>query len=211
MMQGGLQMESRRLVISAMLVGAAIAAMPIGKLSRAAGIAADEFIASLGNRVIGVVTDSRADQAAREQFYRDMFRSAFAMEEIARFVLGRHWRSATSDQKERFVRAVEDYAVKVYGSRFSQYSGERFIVRDSRPMGDHGDQVVSTLIERPGNGPPVRLDWRVREHGAGWRIVDVLVEGVSMTITQRQEYGSVLQQSNGNLDVLIEKIRAKAN
>jgi len=175
--------------------------------ARAAG--PDHFIASLGERVINVVTDDSADPAAREKIFRDLFQNAFAVEDISRFVLGRHWRSATDEQRRQFQRAFEDYAVKTYASRFSQYSGEKFVVKEAQPIGEQGDQIVGTVVERPSGGPPLRIDWRVRKLGDSWRIVDIHVEGVSMAITQRQEYTAVLQQSNGNLDALVDRIKAR--
>lgn len=177
--------------------------------AKASAAGPDQFIAGLGERVLKIVTDDSADPHNREKIFRDMFQNAFAVEDISRFVLGRHWRTATEDQREQFMKAFEDYAVKTYGSRFSQYSGEKFLVRDTRPAGDQGDQMVGTLIERPSGGPPLRIDWRVRQVADGWRIVDIHVEGVSMAITQRQEYAAVLQQSNGNLSALVDKIKAR--
>ncbi len=177
--------------------------------AKASASGPDQFIAGLGERVLQVVTDDSADPHNREKVFRDLFQSAFAVEDISRFVLGRHWRTATEEQRTQFKQAFEDYAVKTYGTRFSQYSGEKFIVKDAKPAGEQGDQMVATVIERPAGGPPIRIDWRVRPADGGWRIVDIHVEGVSMAITQRQEYAAVLQQSNGNVSALVDRIKAR--
>lgn len=176
--------------------------------AKATAAGPDQFIAGLGERVLKIVTDDSADAHNREKIFREMFQSSFALEDISKFVLGRHWRTATEEQKADFKQAFEDYAVKTYGSRFSQYSGEKFVMKDVRPVGE-GDQMVGTVIERPAGGPPIRIDWRVRPAEGSWRIVDIHVEGVSMALTQRQEYAAVLQQSNGNLSALTDKIKAR--
>src|SRR6185295_10235996 len=85
--------------------------------------------------------------------------------------------------------------VAAYSARLSNYSGEQFQVKDEVPAGD--DTMVNSQIVRP-SGPPVRVEWRVRKQSDGsLKIVDVVVEGVSMTITQRSEFASVMQQGGG--------------
>jgi phospholipid transport system substrate-binding protein len=122
-------------------------------------------------------------------------------------VLGRFWRQATDQQKAEFRKLFEDYVVKSYANRLSQYSGETLSIKETRPS-EEGEVLVTSQIDRP-NGPPVRIDWRCRAEGENYKIIDVVVEGISMAITQRQEFASVIQNSGGNVQALIDQLRAK--
>ena len=103
------------------------------------------------------------------------------------------------------VVGVEDLVVVTYARRFEEYSGEQLVVRGSRPEGQRDIMVLSDII-RP-NGPPVAVGWRVREQDAGMRIVDVVIEGVSQGITQRDEFRSIIQRNGGQLNALFEIMR----
>ena len=75
------------------------------------------------------------------------------------------------------------------------------------PDGSH-DVFVATEVT-PGNGPPVNVEWRVRERDGTLGIIDVVVEGVSMSVTQRQEFGSAIQAKGGNMDAFLQTLREK--
>ncbi len=169
----------------------------------------DQFIAELGQGVIKTITDDSTPTTEKEQSFRRMFNEAFDPEELTKFVLGRHWRTATDAQRKEFRQLFEDLTVKTYSSRFSQYSGEQFVVKDSKPAPEGDEHFVPSAIERP-NGPPLRIDWRVRRNGDGWRITDIIVEGVSMALTYRQEYASFIQKNDGKVQALIDRMKSKA-
>lgn len=169
----------------------------------------EQFIAGLGDNVIKVITDDASTQDDKERSFRRMFNESFDAEEVMRFVLGRHWKNATDEQKREFRQAFEDLTVKTYASRFGQYSGEHFTVKDPRQGATKDEYFVPSTIERP-NGPPLRVDWKVRRNGNGWRIADIVVEGVSMALTYRQEYTAFIQKHDGRLQALIDTMKAKA-
>ena len=144
----------------------------------------DQFIASLGDNVIKVITDDTSSQSDKEQSFRRMFNESFDAEEVMKFILGRHWRSATEEQRREFRKAFEDLAVRTYATRFGQYSGEQFTVKDARPGATQDEYFVPSLIERP-NGPPLRIDWKVRRNGEGWRIADIVADTAGRTLAVR--------------------------
>src|SRR5262249_26267570 len=126
---------------------------------------------------------------------------------IARFVLGRYWNLATPEQQRDYQRLFADMIVKVYSGRFSMYSGETLKVTGSRQESG-SDSIVSSQILRP-SGPPVSVDWRVRDRNGDYKIIDVAVEGVSMGVTQRDEFSSVIQRGGGTVDALIKELRRR--
>lgn len=122
--------------------------------------------------------------------------------------MGRYWNQATDEQKKEYLRLFESMVVETYAKRFGEYQGQQVVVNKSRSEGEK-DAIVNSKIVSQDGSPDVQLDWRVRYKNGEYRIVDVLVEGVSMTLTQRSEFSSVIQRGGGNIDVLIEKLRTR--
>ena len=198
---------SLRLIVTALLVVAGFtctAPAPVQAASDAAG-----FVSDLGDRAIKVLTSSQSD-AEREQQFRALFDEGFDVPGIARFVLGTYWRTATDQQKDEFQKLFESYIVHSYTVRFSQYSGQQMKVLGSQPQGDAGWLVQSQILA-PGGGnqPPVKVDWRVAKTDAGFKITDVLVESVSMAVTERQEFASVIQRGGGQVEALLKLLRER--
>jgi phospholipid transport system substrate-binding protein len=177
--------------------------------TRPAVAAADPatFIKNLGESALAQLqTDTSAQE--REAYFRKLFVENFDVPAIGRFVLGRYWNSATPAQRDEFLKLFEDLIVQYYSGRFSEYSGEQLQVgevRSDRP----GFSTVHSSVVLPRSSETVRVDWRVREEDGQLKIVDVMVEGVSMAVTQRAEFASVIQSRGGKLDGLLEALRAK--
>jgi phospholipid transport system substrate-binding protein len=167
---------------------------------------AAKFINDLGAEALRVLANPQGNGQKRESEFRRLFLKNFDVNTISRFVTGNHWRDASEADRAEFRKLFEDYVVSAYAARLSQYSGEQFQVKDEVAAGD--DIMVNSVIIRP-QGPPVRVEWRVRNSSDGPRIIDVVVEGVSMAITQRSEFTAVMQQGGKGLASLNEKLRAK--
>ena len=168
---------------------------------------AGAFIQQLGDEAIGRLGKAKLDKQEREQEFRRLLNETFAIRGIGRFVLGRYWRRADEAQRERYLQAFEDLIVVTYAARFEEYNGQTFTVAGERPDGKNGRRVESEIS--PKEGPPIKLQWRIRQGGDSLKIVDILVEGVSMAITQRSEFAAVIQQKGGSVDGLIQELESK--
>jgi phospholipid transport system substrate-binding protein len=92
---------------------------------------------------------------------------------------------------------------------FSEFSGEKFAIGRIRPFKNNPDFVsVSSKFLRE-QGEPIHVVWRVRRRDGGYKIVDVIAEGISIAVTLRSEYVSVLKKNGGNVDGLTRVLRAK--
>ncbi len=170
---------------------------------------ARQFIDKLAQATVAVVADQSAPNDVRTERLRGLLERGFDTEVISRFVLGRYWRDASEAQRDRFVALFRDYTVASYARRFETYAGHRLETLTARDQGGHRGQIkvlVASRLLRP-SGAPVKVDWRVRQTPHGWRIYDVVVEGVSMVLTQRSEFASVIQRSGGNIDGLLDQLR----
>jgi len=162
------------------------------------------FINQLGVQAIQVLGPSVAP-AARVQRFRELFSTDFDLPRIGRFVLGRYWRVATPEQQEQFLGLLREYLAQAYAGRLAEYAGEKFQAVNAQAQGD--ETVVSSEITR-NNGGKIRVEWHLVNSG-GWKIVDAFVAGVSMAVTERDEFASVIQQGGGNIQYLLDRLRQK--
>src|SRR5215470_8450540 len=165
------------------------------------------MISNLGSRALEVLGKD-ATQQQRVARFRELLREDFDVPGIARFVLGRYWNTATEEQRAEFVKLFEGYIAVAYATRLAEYAGEQFKVTGSRPDGDGA--IVSSHILRPAGSAPIKVDWRLTGRNGNYKISDVSVDGISMAVTQRSEFASVIQHSGGQLQGLIAMLREKA-
>jgi len=183
------------------------AAFSINAVAQQAQADTEKFIASLGDRALQVLVVDSQSEAEREDAFRGLLSEGFDLRLISRYALGRYWRRATKEQRAEYAKLFEDFIVETYVARLSEYSGETLKVVGSRP--DDQDTIVHSEIVRDGR-PPIRVDWRVRNGDEQLKIIDVVVEGVSMLLTQRDEFASVIQRSGGNVEGLLARLREKS-
>ena len=168
---------------------------------------ATSFVDTLGKDAVAVMADRQLSRSQRVDKFRSLLHAGFDLPTVARFVLGRYWNTTTPAQQQEYMTQFEEMVVRSYAERFDSYSGETFKIVSSRPEGDH-DAFVVTAIDRP-NGPPINVEWRVRQRDNRLGIIDVVVEGVSMSVTQRQEFSSVIQAKAGNMDAFLQALKDK--
>lgn len=182
--------------LSPLVVGVAMATLLGGTLAFAAAPEAAPdpraFIDSLGGEVLTIIKSPNLSVAQRQQKFRDLFSQEFDVPTIGRFVVGRYWNRAAPDEQQKYLDTFRDYVAAIYAAQFSHYQGEGFKTTNIRSLGSD-ESIVKSEIDRPGN-PPIALDFRVKGSPGSYKIVDVIVEGVSLIVTKRDEFSSVLAQ-----------------
>lgn len=169
---------------------------------------AAEFVQQTINELAALLEadSSSAEKAAR---LRDIMENRGAMLEIARFVVGPVWRGMSESQRSRFVEVFTGYVSGIYARRFEEYSGkpgeaELFRMGQVRDAGKKG-MLVQTEIVREGESP-VGVEWLVTDRPGRTVIADIVIEGISLLVTQREEVGSMLEARNGDVDKLIDHL-----
>jgi phospholipid transport system substrate-binding protein len=137
--------------------------------------------------------------------FRQLFQAAFDVPGIAQFALGLNWRYLNTQQQQEFVNLFGEYTAQAYATALSQYAGARVKV-GGVSLSPAGEVIVSSKIKRTG-ATPVRVRWYLVDHGGQYKIVDVVVEGVSQRITGRNELAGVIQRNNGRADTIIPVLR----
>ena len=167
--------------------------------------AAKTFVDQMAQNGIGFLGNQSLTDEQRTVEFRKLLNANFDMQTIGRFALGRYWKAATPAQQAEYQKLFKTMIVKIYSRRFKEYNGQKLEILSARADGD-SDVIVSSAIVPP-NGQQVKVDWRVRSNGGGYKIVDILVEGVSMALTQRSDFASVIQRGGGSVDVLLQHLR----
>jgi phospholipid transport system substrate-binding protein len=165
------------------------------------------FMNHLWNRAAELL-NNKTDPAIRQARFRQLFHEDFDGAGIARFVLGRYWLSASGEEQQEFIKLFEDYVVFVYTARLANFGGETFKIRGSRSDGN--GVIVSTDVISPGNASPLKMEWRLVSENGAYKVNDIIVEGVSMTATQRSEFASIVQRNGGQERGLIALMREKS-
>ncbi len=166
-----------------------------------------EFVRMAGDRTFQSLGDGAITDTERQQRFRAILIDIFDIPTIGQFVLGRYWRVSTDAQKAEYLRLFEEFVVQAYTNRFKELGDKKFNVGLTQPVTED-DTLVQTEIQES-KGPPIKVNWRVRNLPKGFKVIDVQVEGVSMSITQRDEFASVIRTSGGNVDGLITALRKK--
>lgn len=194
-----------RSLLTPRLLAMALAVFACTVAARVEAASPEQFINELAQQAIAVSAQNAPQQQKVEQF-RALLNRGFDVPLIGQFVLGRYWRKASDAEKSEYLRLFEDYIVRSYAKRFDAYQGEQLQVLGSR-QDANGALLVGTLMQRPGGGEPVRIEWQVQPTGASYHVVDVIVEGVSMGVTQRSEFASVIRRGGGEVATIIDALK----
>jgi len=163
---------------------------------------AGAWVHDLGNKVVDILISTSGQPDERKARLRDIFLVSFDVDFIAQFVIGRFWRKATPAQREEFMTLMPTYVATVYAALFASYEGDGFEVVLEREEGD-GAYVRGLILRN--DGPNVEAAFSISKPDGEYLIKDASVEGISLLVTKRSEFGSVL--SREGLDGLIARMR----
>lgn len=140
----------------------------------------------------------------RVAYFRQLFATNFDLPEISRFVLGQYGRMLPPQEQQEFASLFQDYIAKS-SVRLAPYAGAQFRVTGARPYG--GATVVTSQAFSPGSNQPIGIDWQVVNQGGRYLVTDVIVGGVSMKVSLRDEFASIIQRNGGRPEALLAVMR----
>ena len=166
------------------------------------------YVMEMTTNAINTLTDKSISQNEKEVQFGKLFDKNFDIPSISRFVLGKYWKQASLDQKKNFIKAFRNYVVKTYSSRFNEYSGEKLKLVNYENEKNPKIFLVHTILERQ-DAPVIKVDWRIGKKKDRFVILDIIIEGISLAITQRSEFVSVIDQNEGSIDQLISLLKER--
>ena len=172
---------------------------------RVAGDRAVAFIKLTGDRILaGMRVAGTVDE--RRRALGPIIDNAIDVDGIAKFCLGRFWRTATPDQQKRYTALFHQVLIGNITARLGEYQEVKLTIGRSQQR-DEND-IVSSVIERP-NNPPTTVEWLVANATSAPKVIDVIAENTSLRQTQRNDYAAYLTRNNSDVDALITAMRAQ--
>lgn len=188
---------------------AALAFLLIPAPAHAAGeAAAKAVVESITGDIIETLKSTEGNHRARQAAFERLFGDRADVNAIGRFVVGRYWRKASSADQQDYLDTYKGFIAFSYAQKISSYSGETISVGRVIDAGSKG-LIVKSSIHRGNGAPPISIDWRLKQRDGGLKIIDMIVERVSLAVTQRSEFQSRLSQSGGSLSMLTRDLRQR--
>ncbi len=169
------------------------------------GAAPRELVKRMTDAVVTLLDDAAKTTDERRRGIEQIARDNIDFSTLSRLVLTQWWARLSAPDQKDFVEQFEKHLAVTYGRNFEHSHGETVEVTGDRPEAG-GDWTVATRILRPG-AESVAIDYRLRKTGADWRVIDVLIEGVSLVSNFRSQFHEILSQ--GGTARLLQVLREK--
>lgn len=169
---------------------------------------AENFVKNVTQEGLVGIINAKASQAERDARFEKLFNSALDLKFIGRFVLGRYWKTASEEQRDRFIDVYRKLNVKTWSKRFDEFKGKEFIFKGTSPSSSANQIFVNSVVPME-QAQPATVVWRVKEEKGKFKIVDIIIENVSLAITARNEYTAFIKKSPNGLDGLIADLEQK--
>lgn len=167
-----------------------------------------EFVETIAAETIAAWSDSKLTEEERAEAFRSIFEQATDIDLLARGMLGRHFRTASSAQRERYMAAMSDYIIAEFDKRMTQIGFRQLEVIGTKPAsGRNGHIFVKTEVQRD-EGQPILADWRIRKKSGKFQIVNLEFEGINLMITNRDVFSAKVK--NVGMDGLIDWLKEQS-
>lgn len=195
--------------MAAALLAAALC-LNFGNTAQAGASTKDDvsaFIDSVAKQALSIVANKNSDRAERQRQLQSMFEQHVDVNWIAQFVLGRSWKTTTEEQKARYLATYRTFLVKNYTGNFEDFTDAKYEIVRTEEAGKPNEYTTTMKLKRPGQ-QDIIVQYRLRaEDKGGFKVIDIIAEGISLINSQRSEFSSVV--SRNGIDYLIERIEEK--
>ena len=175
-----------------------------------AAVGPDELVKSTAEDVLSVIKKDKdiqnGDQKKVFALAEEKILPNFNFDRVCRMVLGKNWNRASKEQQEAFQREFRSLLLRTYATALSKYRNQTIDYKPLRSQPGDTEVTVKTEILQPG-GQPVAVDYALEKAGDGWKVYDIVIEGVSLVTNYRSQFGNEIKQSG--IDGLIQKLAAK--
>jgi phospholipid transport system substrate-binding protein len=182
-------------------------------LGQAADVGAEQVIQGLAEDIWAMLRRGDVDPNDRVDRLAALLEARTDVALISRLALGRHWNRLPEPERQAYQQLFADVVIRSMARRLNGYAGEaeapleqRFRILSSAPVGT-GDVLVRSKVF-PTQGQPLALDWRLRSSDSGLVVIDLIVEGASLLVSQRSEFAAVIERDD--LAGLLAELRARA-
>lgn len=182
---------------------AAILWLPLGSV--AADDSPSQVIDALAGQVLATLRDKSLSSEQRRSNIEETVYRHIDFETLSRLVMARNWRKLSDAQKDEFMASFKKHLSATYGENIDNYRNEKVEVLSERKE-KKGDVTVKSKIVR-GGSEAILVDYRLRRKDSAWRIIDVVIEGVSLVANFRSQFQEII--SDGGVERLLKLLRDK--
>jgi phospholipid transport system substrate-binding protein len=194
--------------IKNLMAGAAMVLVPLFALADAT--APDVLVKNTANDVLAIVSSDKDIQAGDMRkitaLTEEKILPQFDFNRMSRMVLGKYWAAATPDQKAQFIDQFRTLLIRTYASALTKYRDQTIEYKPLRANPGDTDVTVKTQILQP-SGPSIPIDYSLIKNPEGWKVYDVVIDGVSLVTNYRGQFSSYARQ--GGLDEVNRQLVAK--
>ncbi len=195
----------------AFFLGLLFAVAGLSAAPASAATPAEQFVTDNVQQGLTILNNAQLSKEQRRAQFRDYLLGLTDIKRIAEYTLGQYRRTASPDELAAYGAAFKDYAVTVYQSYFTKYSGQTLQVTGSYPLGSDESVVKTVMIDpKKPNAKPLQVNFRVLSQGGRFYVIDFSVEGVWIREMERSDFTSYLGQNNGNIALLTASLKKKA-
>ena len=177
----------------------------LSSVSKVHSIEADVFIQSTVNRAAKTLGGNLSKEERVEKL-KDIARDTVDLEALGFYSLGAYRKNLTEDQLKKYKEVFEEYFLKSFSSRLAEYSNPEIEVKSKKIINTNYTIVSSVLISTESR-PEVKIDWRVYTKNPDNLVIrDLIIEGLSLARTQKEEFASIMSSNDGKIEVLIKNL-----
>jgi phospholipid transport system substrate-binding protein len=199
-------MQPRFAFAAALYLVGSLVASPFGPVPATAADSPPGVIRKLTDAVIAVLEQKDLSADARLTTIREIIYGYADFAAISRLVLARNWSAFDKSQQDDFIEEFKKYLSTSYGKNVDSYSNEKAQIVGDRDEG-RGDWTVQTKTLRPRGGGDVLVEYRLRQTNGAWKVIDVLIERVSLVSNYRSQFQVIF--ANGGVAHVFEVLREK--
>lgn len=165
-------------------------------------------VSAMADAVIATLR-AGADKATREARFREMYRANFDNAGIAAWAAGRAFTAASPAAKQEYLATFETYVVKAYAEQLTKYSGERLRVDKVEQDGVYTIVVSNLVPPDPRDPREIEMRWRLSNAAGKFVVSDVVIDKISMALTEKRAFTDWLREKGGTLEGLTQKLKEK--
>ena len=166
---------------------------------------ADVFIQSTVNRAAETLNSSFTKEQ-RIKKLKEIAKETVDIKGIGFYSLGTHRKDLNKDQLKNYLTIFEEYFLKSFSSRLAEYSNPEIEVNSKKKLNENYTIVSSTLVATDSR-PEVKIEWRVyTKNPENLLIRDLIIEGLSLARTQKEEFSSIINSNDGNIESLLKNL-----
>ena len=170
----------------------------------------DVFVQSTVNRAAKTLSGNYTKEE-RIQKLKEIARDTVDIKGIGLYSLGAYRKGLNDDQKQRYEKAFEYYFLKSFSSRLAEYSNPEIEVVSKKKINDNYTMVNSILVATESR-PVVKINWRVYTKDLENLVIrDLIIEGLSLARTQKEEFASIIDSNDGDIDALLKNLNDFSN